>query len=136
MIRSQNLKWGCGVRVGVAFKTNKQTNNPQTKNPTLFFFQGFHLEMTENALCPNASDNRSMSSLHQLHFSVSLSATRVSPEKNIEKCQETSQRGDCQMNSLLMKAAHMSKAVRYSEVRAEGQNTHTYSEHFPVRNAN
>lgn len=114
----------------------KQTQTKPTKKPTTFYFQGFRLEMTENALCPNASDNRSMSSLHQLHFSVSLSATRVSPEKNIEKCQETSQRGDYQKNSLLMKAAHMSKAVRYSEARAEGQNTHTYSEHFPVRNTN
>lgn len=82
--------------------------------------------MTENALCPKASDIRSVSSLHCLHFSVSLLvATRASPEKNIEKCQETSQSGNCQKNSLLMKVAHMSKAVRYSDARTEGENAHT-----------
>lgn len=117
MIRSQNLKQG-----GIFF----------FKKPNTFIFK-----KTENALCPKACDIRSMSSLHCLHFSVSLTvATRVSPEKNIEKHQEASQSADCQKNSLLMKVTRMSKAVRYSEARTEGENTYTHSEHFPVRNTN
>jgi len=95
MTRSQKLE-GVGECMCVFFKEKKYFN-----------FQGFHLEMTENALCPKAQATRSMSSLRRLHFSISsAAATRALPEKNLVKCQETSQSGDCQKNSLLMKAAH------------------------------
>lgn len=81
--------------------------------------------MTENELCPRASDTRSISFLHCLHFSVSLtSATRFSSQKNTEKCQETSQEQRLSKNSLQMKAAHMSKVVRYSDARTGGKTTH------------
>lgn len=99
-----------------------------------FYFQDFHLEMTENALCPKAPGI--MSSPHCFHFGVSLSAaTRISPEKNTEK-REIPQNCNHPKSSLLMKVAHMNEARRYPEARTEAENTRTYSKHLSVRNTN